>query len=102
MTAFNLLKSVLYEGRTETQGTFFVPNNDVLDFYDQLKTMFGYFREDFSTFYDFELSGHWFYSYFDRVMAPVDDKLSSTYRAVEEDFSITCRDGERIYLYHVD
>ena len=102
MTAFNLLKSVLYEGRTETQGTFFVPSNDVRDFYDALKAMFGSFSEDISTFYDFNLKGHWFYSYFDRVMAPVDDKFSPAYRAVEEDFSLTCRDGDRIYLYHID
>lgn len=102
MTAFNLLKSVLYEGRTESQGTFFMLVNDRYSFLEQLAVMFGEHVVSCDNFNDSDFSGHWFYSYFDRVMAPIDDKLSSAYRAVEEDISLTCRDGDRIYLYHID
>lgn len=102
MTAFNLLRSVLYENRSESQGSFYVHVNDRYFFLEQLDVMFGKHVVSCDNFHDSDFSGHWFYSYGYPVSLPNSDSSRSHSLEVAAEFSIRLASHIGVFLYHID
>lgn len=102
MTAFQLLKSVLYEHRTKEQGTFFVKYNDDNFFMDILRVYFGDVYVDVSVFAKLDVYGHWFYSNGAPVVVKSETRCVPGGTIIPPDVTLTTSDGVHIYLYHID
>ena len=102
MTAFCLLKSVLYENRTEQQGSFFVRENDFSYFFNLCEEMFGSFGYEFGIMATLDFDGHWFYSYGSPVSIPKFQRDADAPFQVPADFTRTRKGRVNVYLYHID
>lgn len=102
MNALLILKSVLYENRTEQQGCVVYNKRCDGDFREFLERMFGSLVV---VTYNCELSslnGHWFYSFFEPISLPSVLQSSGISLNILADVVLTSSQEELIFLYHID
>lgn len=102
MTAFQILKSVLYEHRTKEQGTFFVRYNNDDFFMEILRGYFGDVDVDVSVIAKLEVNGHWFFSIGSPIVVKSETECVPGGTIIPPDVTLTTSAGVRIYLYHID